>query len=275
MNDILQLDDLKQLCDSYFYLNIELKKESGNLNLVLSRMGEIIRPLRKHFYTLKEYIKNVNNSKISNVVHRESGKVNYLSIPYDGFKIDEKYKVYNDDDNDDNKTVWLYILGEADHNDTIKLLINFLIGDWLNIYLFNVPTKIKINETYLDNNQFVRSFYNLIWSGIKIIISSTVNHAEYVNTLIRNINANTRDNYCVLMCDANYTCGRAFIHNEENGKNTRLIFFNTVSEVDDDADIMRYIEVIQPQLTGGDIYINKIKKYKTKCKQIIEMLQKN
>lgn len=161
-----------------------------------------------------------------------------------------------------------------------------------NIYLSilgkNILNLFNPNIHNLDDPDFLDRFSKILEIAIYPVISCIYYPQLYIQDFIAKLNKKIlRDNYAILKCNPttpltgseyqskdgiNYNCGRFVTINVEEGKNTRIIFTNTVSTEDDSPDVNYYTENIQPNLKGG--YYQKYLKYKKKYLQLKDSLNK-
>ena len=148
--------------------------------------------------------------------------------------------------------------------------LNFLGKNLLLNYL-NTPTNVDFNVP-----ENLENFKDIIELTLYPVISCVYLPQNYVKEYIELLNQKIGTNFAILKCNpeatSDYTCGRALTINIEDGKTNRLIFFNTISDEDDNIDGEYYVNNIQPNLIGG--YYQKYLKYKKKYLQLKDSLDK-
>jgi len=145
-----------------------------------------------------------------------------------------------------------------------------IIFNYINSLFYLLKQKTPDERKAMRNNEdFINNlalYLNAFW---KIIASASTNAADGAKVLVEILNELFEDNFAVIKCqdDSSYECGRIIFANLEEGKQNRIIIYETISDIDDQVDTIKYAMEVIPTLEGGNQinnYFHKYLKYKNK-----------
>jgi hypothetical protein len=237
-----------------------------------------IRMLTKCHKSLVEYVEALKSNDLTKIIkngHSFSGQWNMINL-YDVVNMMKKYlRIPFDEGNEKTnlERVFEHIVRDKD-SDIRAIFIDLCLGSWTEMFEGK-----KINNNFLEDDNFILSFYKFIECTWTVVALLTKNINENIEKYCEKINAITRNDYVSYSCDKfrpdnNYYCGRAVMHisnglldqieNEDvKQKKTRILMYNTNEYAEKDEDyVMKHLNI--GQHGGNDNLREKYMKYKNK-----------